>query len=371
MANENLYETLGVSKDATKEEISKAFRRLAMKYHPDRNPGDKEAEEKFKEISHAYEILSDDAKRAQYDRGGPNAFNGGAGGFNGGFQGGFNAQDLNDIFESFFGGGGARRGGSRRAEPQKGRDHEFTVEVDLEDLAKREPIKMRIPKWEFCESCHGTGGAKGETPQTCPYCGGSGYVQGFFGAQVCGNCEGKGKIFRNRCSSCGGTGIRRTSQDLDIRIPPNVQSGQLVRLSGRGEPSQNGSGDLYLRVMVKEHPVFQRDGDDLLIETHIPFTTAALGGEIEVPTILGKKVTMKIAEGTQYGKVFRIRGKGMPLGSGDDAGDLYVKVCIDTPTNLSSEQKDMLEKFASTLGKNQSGEQKSFFENVKDMFKGK
>lgn len=385
MAEQSYYEILGVAKGATADEIKKAYRRLAMKYHPDRNPGDKEAEEKFKQIGEAYAVLSDDQKRAAYDRfgkagvdpsaAGPGGF--GGGGF-GGF-GGFNGADFADIFEDLFANATGRRGGRQAGpQPMQGADLHFTVEVSLEDAAKGRKMEIRVPTWNECKSCHGSGCKPGTSRKTCPTCHGAGAVRmgsGFFQVQqTCPNCQGSGQVIEQPCTSCGGTGYERDKTVLDITIPAGIRDGQRIRIAGRGQPGSNGGGmgDLYVEVRVAASDVFERDGDNLHVTVPISITTAALGGEVEVPTLDGTN-RISVPEGTQYGKVFRIRGKGVPNIRSKEPGDLYVHLTVQTPVNLTAEQKELLQKFQASLDeggtKHNPTKSKGIFDHVKDLFK--
>jgi molecular chaperone DnaJ len=376
MAKRDYYEVLGVAKTASDEELKKAYRRLAMKFHPDRNPDNKEAEEKFKEGNEAYEILSNPDKRAAYDRHGhagvdPNAGFGG-GGFSGGAGGGFS-----DIFEAFgdiFGGGGGRGGGGGSRQ-RGGADLQYTLELSLEEAVKGTKKQVRFTTAAACEVCDGSGAKKGSSMTTCRTCGGAGQVrmqQGFFTVQqTCPTCRGKGQIIKDPCDACHGEGRTNKQKTLEVTIPAGVDTGDKVRLTGEGEAGANGApaGNLYVQVVVKEHNIFKRDGADLYCEVPISFVDAALGADIEVPTLDGR-VKLKIPEGTQSSKVFRVRGKGVKPVRGYEAGDLLCRVIIETPVNLSSKQKDLLREFHDSLEGNdkQSPNKKSFFDSVKDLF---
>ena len=370
------YEVLGVDKNAGTEDIKKAYRKLAMKYHPDRNPGDKTAEEKFKEAGEAYEILSDDEKRQRYDQFGfqgvdPN-FN--PGGYGGGFGGFGDFGDLGDIFGSFFGGGAQR---STASAPRRGENVGARVEVTFEEAAfgcEREVGAQRI---ENCASCSGTGSADGKV-ETCSQCRGTGQVrtvQNFMGMQMqssspCPRCGGKGKVIQTPCNTCRGKGKVRRTQKVKVRIPAGVDHGQSVRVRGEGSVGANGgpNGDLLVEVYIKRHPIFQRDGVDVLCELPISFTQAALGAEMEIPT-LGGKLSYTIPEGTQTGTVFRLAGKGIPyVGSSSRRGDQLVTVVVETPTKLSKDQKELLRQLENTLDKKSTPKGKKFFETLKDFF---
>lgn len=374
MAKRDFYEVLGVAKTASADEIKKAYRKLAMKHHPDRNPDDKSAEEKFKVANEAYEILSDEDKRAAYDRHGhagvdPNM---GAGGFGGG--GGGNFSDIfGDVFGDIFGGGGGR-GGQQRS--SRGADLRYTLELDLEEAVRGAKVQIRVPTLAACETCEGTGAKKGTTVDTCRTCNGQGQVrvqQGFFSmAQTCPTCRGRGKTIKDPCGSCAGQGRVEKSKTLDVKIPAGVDTGDRIRLSGEGQAGANGApaGDLYVQVQVRDHKIFERDGADLYCEVPISFTDAALGGELEVPTLNGR-VKLKIPEGTQTAKLFRLRGKGVSPVRGGGPGDLICKVAIETPVHLSKRQKELLREFQQEMdaedGKH-SPKKSSWFESVMNIF---
>ena len=374
MAKRDYYEVLGVERGVSEADLKEAYRRLAMKYHPDRNPDDKSAEEKFKVANEAYEILSDEDKRAAYDRHGhagvdPNM---GAGGFGGG--GGGNSSDIfGDVFGDVFGGGGGR-GGQQRS--SRGADLRYTLELDLEEAVRGAKVQIRVPTLAACETCEGTGAKKGTTVDTCRTCNGQGQVrvqQGFFSmAQTCPTCRGRGKTIKDPCGSCAGQGRVEKSKTLDVKIPAGVDTGDRIRLSGEGQAGANGApaGDLYVQVQVRDHKIFERDGADLYCEVPISFTDAALGGELEVPTLNGR-VKLKIPEGTQTAKLFRLRGKGVSPVRGGGPGDLICKVAIETPVHLSKRQKELLREFQQEMdaevGKH-SPKKSSWFESVMSIF---
>jgi molecular chaperone DnaJ len=379
------YELLNVPKTATQEEIKKSYRRLAMKYHPDRNQGNKEAEEMFKNIGQAYEVLSDPQKRAAYDRYGHAAFESGAGAgaggnpFGGGF-GGFQSgsfQDLGDIFSEIFGAQAGTRGDGNR-QYVRGSDLEYELEITLEQAAAGYNAEIRVPVWSDCKECGGTGAKKGTKKTTCRTCGGRGFVRagsGFFQVQqTCPHCHGTGEVIEHPCSSCGGTGKIKETKNIEIKIPAGVESGQRVRLPGKGEPGVAGgpAGDLYVRIHVRPHDIFQRDGNDLHVQMPMSFVTAALGGELEVPT-LGAKATIKVPEGTQTGKIFRLRERGMKSLRTSEVGDLYVHVRVEVPVNLTKEQKELLSQFDASINKgaqkHHPEESQSFLDRLKDFFK--
>lgn len=364
------YEILNVSKTASGVEIKKAYRKLAMKYHPDRNPDDKEAEIKFKEISEAYEILSDDGKRSRYDQFGHAGVNqqggaGSAGGF-GGFE---------DIFDTFFGGGASR--GSNRSRASRGSDLEYTIDISLEEAFFGVEKEINIPRMESCDSCDGTG-SKSKTKTTCHACHGQGTIrrqQGFFAfEQTCPVCNGTGSSIADPCDDCYGSGKIKKQKTIKVKIPEGVDNGDRIRLQGEGDSGSNGAmnGDLYIQILVKEHKIFERRDMNLYCEMPISFTKACLGGEIKVPTLDGE-VVLKVVPETQTGKVFRLRERGMKSLRGQRRGDLLCKVVVETPINLNSEQKELLEKFADSLGEDyqskHSPKSKTWFDNVKDYAK--
>ena len=369
MAKRDYYEVLGVSKGSTEDEIKKAYRKLAMKFHPDRNPDNKEAEEKFKEASEAYEVLSNAEKRSAYDRMGHAAFEGMGGG-----GGGFNAQDIfsqfGDIFGDMFGGRGGAGGGQRQ---RRGADLRYVMELTLEEAVRgvKKTISFTAPA--ACEACDGKGSKKPQDVTTCQTCHGAGQVrmqQGFFSVQqACHTCHGRGKIVKNPCNVCHGAGIAERKRTLEVSIPAGVDNGDRVRLSGEGEAGGAGTqaGDLYVEVVVREHAVFQRDGADLYMDVPISFTDAALGKEVEIPTLDGR-VSLKIPEGTQTGKLFRLRGKGVKPVRTSMVGDLMCRVVVETPVNLTSRQKELLHELQTTLDGDdkQSPKKKSFFERLFD-----
>lgn len=378
MAKKDYYESLGVSKSATETDIKKAFRKLAMKYHPDRNPGDKDAEERFKEIKEAYEVLSDANKRSAYDRFGHAGVGvgGGAGGGPGGF-GNADFGDLGDIFGSMFGdmfGGGGRRGGPQG---HRGSDLRYAMEITLEQAAEGYNTEIEIPSWEECDHCHGSGAKPGTEPVTCHTCGGTGTVtmqQGIFRMQqTCPTCHGTGKEIKEPCPKCHGEGHIRKNKTLKVEIPAGIDDGMRIRSTGNGEPGVNGGppGDLYVEVHIQEHEVFARDGGDLHCEVPISFVTAALGGTITVPT-LGSESELDIPEGTQTGKTFRLRNQGIKRGvRSSSKGDLYCHVLVETPVSLTDEQKDCLRKFGETLGddsKHSPTQAKSWLDRAKGFF---
>ena len=373
------YEVLGVEKGASADEIKKAYRKSAMKYHPDRNPGDKTAEEKFKELGEAYEVLSDEDKRARYDQFGfagvdPN-YGGGAGGYGGGFGGFGDFGDLGDIFGSFFGGGG---GGRRNQNaPRRGEDIGIRLDLTFEEAAFGCEKEVSAQRIENCSSCNGSGSADGAI-ETCSQCRGSGQVrtvQNFMGMQMqstatCPSCSGRGKIVKNPCNTCRGKGKVRRTQKLRIKIPAGINQGQVVPIRGQGNVGSNGgpSGDLLVEIYLKKHPIFTRQGMDVFCEVPITFTQAALGAQIEVPTLDGK-ATYEIPEGTQTGRQFTMGGAGIPhINNPKRRGNQYFTVVVETPTKLTKEQKELLQKLDDSLEVKSSPKRKKFFDTLKDFF---
>ncbi len=372
MSKRDYYEVLGVAKNASDDEIKKAYRKLAMKHHPDRNPDDKTAEEKFKEAKEAYEVLSDADKRAAYDQFGHEGLNpqGGPGGF-GGFGGGAGGFDFSDIFEGIF--GGAAGGGHGRSNVYRGADLRYNLEITLEEAARGTETKIRIPTLEECETCHGSGAKPGTQPTTCPTCQGHGQVrmqQGFFSIQqTCPRCHGSGKIIAEPCGTCHGQGRVKKHKTLSVRIPAGVDEGDRIRLAGEGEAGVNGGppGDLYVQIHLKAHALFKRDGDDLHCEMPVSFATAALGGEVEIPTLDGH-ARLKVAPETQSGQVLRLRSKGIKGVRSNAPGDLYCHVVVETPVKLSSRQKELLREFESLSQQNNNPKAQSFMDRVKEFF---
>ena len=371
MAKRDYYETLGVDRNADDAEIKKAYRRLAMQYHPDRNPGDATAEESFKEAKEAFEILSDGQKRAAYNQFGhagvdPSA-SGGAG-----FGG---AAGFGDIFDTVFGDifGGGARGGNRA---YRGSDLRYDLELSLEDAVAGSEIKIRVPTLVNCDTCKGKGSRSGRGPDSCSTCGGAGQVrmqQGFFSVQqTCPKCRGTGKMISDPCATCGGSGKSRGNKTISVKVPPGVDNGDRIRLAGEGEPGQSGGppGDLYVNVVVKPHLIFTRDDTDLHCDVPIDFVRAALGGELEVPTLKGR-VVLKIPPETQTGKMFRLRSKGVRSVRGSGVGDLICRVSVETPVNLNKQQKDLLKQFRDSMsgqGNKHSPRASSWVDGVKKFF---
>lgn len=372
---QDYYEVLGVNKSASDNEIKKAYRVLAKKYHPDINPGDKAAEAKFKEINEAYEVLSDSQKRAKYDQYGhagvdPNGF-GGSGGF-GGFE---DFGGIGDIFETFFGNMGFGGTSRKKGGPQKGADLKTYVEISFEEAAFGVEKEISINRLEMCEECQGTGAKKGTQPVTCSVCKGSGQVQyhqntpfgQFVNIKTCDNCHGEGKVITNPCPKCQGRGKYNKSRKIKVNIPAGIDDEQIISLRGEGNPGTKGGvpGDLYIVVSVKSHPIFNRDGFNVMCEIPITFTQAALGAEIEIPTLDGK-AKFSIPEGTQTGTLFKLKNKGIQNLRGNGRGDQYVKVNIEVPKSLTDKQKELLKEFAELMGEDSYTMRKSFFDKMKD-----
>ncbi|MCI0488803.1 MAG: molecular chaperone DnaJ [Blastocatellia bacterium] len=364
------YEVLGVQKGASEQELKQAYRRLAIKYHPDKNPGDQEAEERFKEIAEAYQVLSSPELRERYDRfghAGVSASAGAGAGFGQGFAG---FEDILDMFGfgDIFGG---RTG--RRAGPRRGADLRYDIEITLEEAASGLKTKIRIPRLETCDSCEGTGAAEGSSPVRCPTCGGAGqvrYQQGFFSvSRPCSACRGAGRIIRNACSACRGEGRVEREKTLEIKIPAGVDTGSRLRVAGEGEAGEMGArpGDLYIFIHVKGHETFKRDDAHLYCEAPVSFTQAALGAQITVPTLDGEE-TLRVPEGTQTGQIFRLKGRGMPVLGGRGRGDLFVAMKIITPTNLSREQRQLLESLAALETQDGQTDDRGIIDKVKDIF---
>lgn len=365
MSKRDYYEVLGVERGASESDIKRAYRRLAVQFHPDKNPDDREAEEKFKEAAEAYSVLSDSQKRARYDRFGHAGMGGGAGG---GFDPGFT--NIEDIFD-LFGFGDMFGGGGRRTTVQRGADLRYDYQITLEEAAEGKEAKIEIPRLETCEECSGKGTAHGTDPETCITCGGSGqtrFQQGFFSVmRTCPNCSGKGQIIKDPCTECRGQGRVEKKKTLEVKIPAGVESGSRLRVGGEGESGVNGgpSGDLYVFISVKEHEFFERQGSNLYTSAPISFAQAALGAEVEVKTLDGSE-TLKVPAGTQTGSVFRIKGEGMPALGGRGKGDLFVAVTLVTPKSLSKEQRKLLEKLAEV--EDTDFEDEGFMDKVRNIF---
>lgn len=373
MAKQDYYATLGVGKDASPDDLKKAYRKLAMQHHPDRNGGDAEAERKFKELNEAYEVLKDEQKRAAYDRFGHAAFEGG---MNGGGRGGFDFQGAGgfaDIFEEMFG----DFMGRRQSAAMRGQDLRYNLEITLEDAFAGVEKHLRVPSSVACEECGGSGSEGASAPAACPTCAGIGRVrasQGFFTVErTCPTCAGVGHVVKDPCQACSGQGRVRKERTLKVNIPAGVEDGTRIRLSGEGEAGMRGAppGDLYLFISLAPHRLFQRNGADLLCEAPIPMTTAALGGEIEIPTIDGGRVSVEVPSGTQTGARFRLKGKGMSVLRSARRGDMYVEVNVETPVNLSKRQQELLREFEAEGGGGRNQPRSSnFFAKVKELWEG-
>lgn len=369
VSKRDYYEVLGVEKNATKDEIKRAYRKLARKYHPDVNKSD-DAEEKFKEAKEAYEVLNNDQKRAQYDQFGHAGTQQGHG-----FGGAQDFSGFGDIFDMFFGGGGRRDPNA----PQQGADLQYTMTLDFEEAIFGKETEISLPKDEECQTCHGSGAKPGTKPQTCSHCNGSGQLNmeqntpfgRVVNRRVCHYCQGTGKIIPEKCATCHGEGKVKKQTKIKISIPAGIDEGQQIRISGKGEPGKNGGppGDLFVIVHIKKHDYFQREGDHIFLELPITFTQAALGDEMEVPTVHGN-VTFKIPAGTQTGKTFRLKGKGVPNVRGFGKGDQHVKIKVITPTKLTSRQKELLKEFNDIDGHDSVSGEDSFFNRFKKAFKG-
>lgn len=374
----DFYDVLGVDKGASEDEIKKAYRKLAKKYHPDLNPGDKEAEAKFKEVNEAYETLSDGSKRANYDQFGHSATDSGAGGFNGfGGFGDFDDIDLGDIFNSFFGGFGSSGRRSNPNAPRRGSDIEVTLNISFEEAAKGCVKNVNYYVQDTCKECSGSGAEKGTSPKKCPACSGKGRVtirqRTAFGTmettRPCDKCGGKGTIIDKPCHKCSGRGMVKESRSVEVNVPAGIDEGQALNVRNHGNCGVNGgpNGDLHVYIKVAKHPIFERDGDDVRCDIPITFTQAALGCEVTVPTLYGK-VSYNIHEGTQPGDVFKLKGKGIPHLSGKGTGDQYVRVCLEIPKNLSKKQKDMLKEFDKTQTDKNYQKRNGFFDKIKKLF---
>ncbi len=377
-AKRDYYEVLGVSKGASENEIKSAYRQMAKKYHPDANPGNKNAEEKFKEINEAYEVLKDGNKRATYDRfghagvGTSAAGKPGAGGYSANVDFGDMGDIFSDIFEGFFG-GSARPSGRTQSRARRGADLRYDLTISFLESAKGKEVQLDIPRMETCQTCQGTGAKAGTKPKTCPTCQGAGQVrsvQGFFSVmRTCPTCQGEGRIIDAPCSDCRGQGRKRVLRKISVRVPPGIETGGRLKISGEGEAGIQGGprGDLYVVIQVESHSFFTREDDDVVCEVPVPLTLAALGGEVEVPTLDGR-VTMKIPAGTQSGKVFRLRGKGFPNLRGLGSGDQLVAVQVEVPVKLNGKQKKLLEEFGQLGNEDNYAGVKAFYQKVKSMF---
>ena len=375
MAKKDYYDILGVNKSASKDEIKKAYRATAFKYHPDKNPGDKPAEEKFKEASEAYGVLSDNKKKTNYDQFGHAAFEGNGGGQ--GF-GGFDSSSFSDIFEDFFGDfSGGSQGSSRRSSGSRGNDLRYDLSISLEDAYKGLEKKINYTTNKKCNGCNGAGAEPGSKPIKCDYCKGAGKIrssQGFFTVQqTCPQCNGYGETIGKACKKCNGNGKLQSSESVSVKIPKGVDDGTRIRLSGKGEAGikNGGNGDLYLFISIENHSLFKRSEENLFFELPITFADAALGTNIEVPCINGSKVNVKIPAGTQYGKQLRLKDKGMPILRRSSFGDLYIRIIPEVPVSLSKRQKELLEEFKEIENTKLSPTIKSFFEKAKKFWRSK
>lgn len=370
------YEVLGVAKSASEDELKKAYRKLAMQFHPDRNQGNEDAEKKFKEINEAYDVLKDEQKRAAYDRFGHGAFQGGAGGGGAGAAGFDFSSGFADIFEDLFGDitGRRRGGGGAQASAARGADLRYNLEISLEEAFKGKQDSVRITSSTACESCGGSGAETGTKPENCYTCHGTGKVraqQGFFTIERgCHTCQGTGKIIKNPCKPCAGTGRGKKEKTLSVSIPPGVEEGTRIRLSNEGEAGFRGgpNGDLYIFLHVKPHPLFKRDGANIHCKVPVTFTTASLGGTVEVPTIAGSKVKVNVPAGTQSGHQFRLRGKGMSVLRSDARGDMMIHIHVETPVKLNKKQKELLKEFEKAGGAESNPETETFFSRMKDFW---
>ena len=385
MAKRDFYDVLGVGRNADEKELKNAYRKLAKQLHPDANPGDKSSDSKFKELNEAYDVLKDPQKKAAYDRFGHQAFEGGMGGGRGAGGAGFGPEfssSMSDIFEDLFGdfmgggrgrqGGGRGRGGGGAA---RGADLRYNMEIALTEAFSGKSAQIRVPSSVTCDVCGGSGAKAGSAPKTCGTCGGSGAVRsqsGFFTVErTCPTCQGRGQVISDPCGNCGGQGRVTRERTLSVTIPAGVEDGTRIRLAGEGEAGLRGgpSGDLYIFLTVKPHEFFQRDGSDLFCKVPVSMTVAAMGGEIEVPTIDGKKARVTIPEGAQAGKQFRLKGKGMPVLRSSQLGDMYIQISVETPVNLSKRQRDLLREF-DRESRNNSPESEGFFARAKAFWDG-
>lgn len=370
MSRRDAYDILGVSRGASLDEIKKAYRKKAIQFHPDKNPGNKEAEEKFKEATDAYSILSDSDRRGKYDQFGYGAFEqGGMGGFSADFSG---FEDIfGDIFSAFFGGQGPGSSGGRRTRGRAGRDLQYDIEITLEEAAFGTEKNIKVARRNTCEKCSGSGAQEGSKPESCPTCRGQGQIriqQGFFTmARSCSSCQGSGQIIKNPCKSCSGSGLKQSESKINVKIPAGIDHGQRLKLRGEGESGTGGgpSGDLYVLIGVKKHSVFERQQAELLCEVPISYADAVLGAEVEVPTLEGKE-TIKIPSGTQPGKVFRLRNRGLQILGSQQRGDQHVRITIDVPKRVSPQERELLTKLREVQA---SEDDKTFIEKMKDMLR--
>ncbi|MGE3066754.1 MAG: molecular chaperone DnaJ [Hyphomicrobiaceae bacterium] len=376
MAKRDYYEVLGLSRGASEQDVKSAFRRLAKEHHPDKNPGDKASEHKFKELNEAYEVLKDPQRRSAYDQFGHGAFEGmgrGAGGFGPDF-----ASSMSDIFDDLFGEFmGGRRGGRQRTGRERGADLRYNMEITLSEAFSGKQAQIQVPSSVSCEVCSGSGAKPGTQPTSCPTCGGAGKVrasQGFFTIErTCPSCHGRGEIISEPCAACSGSGRVTKERKLSVNIPAGVEDGTRIRLAGEGEAGVRGgpAGDLYIFLSIKPHEFFQRDGADIFCRVPISMTTAALGGQIDVPTVDGGKTRVKVPEGSETGKQFRLKGKGMPVLRSKVMGDMYIQVDVETPKSLTRRQRELLEEFEKESNRETSPASAGFFAKVKEFFEGK
>ncbi len=374
MAKRDYYEVLGVTRTCDEKELKVSYRKLAMQFHPDRNNGDREAEMKFKEVSEAYEALRDPQKRAAYDRFGHAAFeNGGGGGA--GFNADF-ASSMSNIFDDIFGDMMGRRGGNSRGGRERGTDLRYNMEITLEEAYAGKTADVEVPTKIVCKTCSGTGAKRGSAPKPCPTCEGAGRIraaQGFFSIErTCPACQGRGEVITDPCPDCSGAGRVTEERKLSVSIPAGIEDGTRIRLAGEGEAGSRGgpAGDLYIFLAIKPHEFFQRDGADIFCRVPVSVTTAALGGEFEVPTIDGGKTRVRVPDGTQTGKQFRLKNKGMPVLRTSRVGDMYIQVVVETPRNLSRRQRELLEEFEKTSSAETHPDSSGFFTRVRDFFAG-
>jgi molecular chaperone DnaJ len=377
MAKRDYYEVLGVARSAGEQDLKSAFRRLAKECHPDRHPGDKDAEKKFKELNEAYEVLKDPQKRAAYDQFGHAAFEGGGGRPGGGFGPDF-ASSMSDIFDDLFGEFmGGRRGARPRSGRERGADLRYNMEVALHEAYAGKTAQIRVPTSVACETCSGSGAKPGTQPTTCATCGGAGKVrasQGFFTIErTCHTCQGRGETINDPCATCNGAGRVMKERTLSVNIPAGVEDGTRIRLAGEGEAGLRGgpAGDLYIFLSIKPHEFFQRDGADIFCRVPISMVTAALGGQLDVPTLDGGQTRVKIPEGTESGKQFRLKGKGMPVLRSKVLGDMYIQVEVETPKSLTRRQRELLEEFERESNRETSPHSAGFFARMKEFFEGK
>jgi molecular chaperone DnaJ len=368
MAKPDFYQTLGVARGCDEKELKSAFRKLAMQYHPDRNNGDRAAELKFKEVNEAYECLKDPQKRAAYDRYGHQAFE--QGGFGAAAGAGFSS--FSDIFDEFFGG---FAGAGRRSGRERGSDLRYNLEITLEEAYSGRTVEVEVPTSVTCDVCTGTGSKPGTAPKTCPTCAGAGRVRasqgGFFHIErTCPTCHGRGEVVADPCQKCGGAGRVNQTRTLSVNIPAGIEDGTRIRLAGEGEAGLRGgpAGDLYIFLAIKPHAFFQRDGADIFCRVPVSVTTAALGGQFEVPTVDGGRTRVKVPEGAQTGRQFRLKGKGMPVLRSRQTGDMYVQIVVETPQNLSRRQRELLEEFERVSDEQNNPESAGFFSRVRDFF---